>query len=190
MKYGYPEPPWSYSPKEVNEWINAVYGGHKCKRSKVERQEKWLRNVEIDIDLNVEREIRKPSNIILKALQKIAGYEKIEEHFELLPTTEILLRALQKAGFKKAKIKINGKEIEARKIRAAMEKMVEVARGIKIKDAIIHASNDGDAIIKISTLHSKRRHSIEIKISKIRERDLQRLLIYIRKRLEGKEEIK
>jgi len=188
MKYGYPEPPWSYSPKEVNEWINAVYGGHECKRSKVEKHEKWLRNVEIDIDLNVEREIKKPSNIILKALQKIAGYEKVEEHFELLPTTEILLRALHKAGFKGAKIRINGREIEARKIRLAIEKMVEVTTGVK--EALIHASNDGDATIKISTLHSKKRHSIEIRISKIKEKNLQQLLIYIRKRLEGKEEIK
>jgi hypothetical protein len=190
MKYGYPEPPWSYSPKEVNEWINAVYGGHECKKCKVEKHEKWLKNVEIDIDLNVEREIKKPSSIVLKALQKIAGYEKVEEHFELLPTSEILLRALHKAGYRKASIKINGREIKAMKIKATMEEMAKIASDKKVEQASIYALNDGEARIKISTLHSKKHHSIEIKMSKIKEKNLQKFLIYIRKRLEGKEEIK
>jgi len=190
MKYGYPEPPWSYSPKEVNEWLNAVYGGHECKKCKVERHEKWLKNVEIDIDLNVEREIKKPSSIVLKALQKIAGYEKVEEHFELLPTSEILLRALHKAGYRKASIKIDGREIKAKRIKVAMEEMAKVASDRRMEQASIHALNDGEAKIRISTLHSKKHHSIEIKISRIKEKNLQKFLIYIRKRLEGREEIK
>lgn len=155
----YVEPPWTYSPKEINEWINATYGGHKCKKANVEKHKKWLKNVEIDIDLNVEKEIKKSKNIILK----LVGYEKVEEHFELLPTADIISRALRKAGYKK--IKVN--KMDAK------------------KSILIHASNDGNATIKIRKAHTKKHHSIEIKIDKIKEKNFQKFLIYIRKRLEG-----
>lgn len=181
MRYGYPEPPWTYSPKEVEEWINAGHTRQKCKKAKVERHEKWLKNIEIDIDLNVEKEIKNPSNVVIKAIEKVVGYRKIEEHFELIPTSEIILRALLKAGFRKARI--NGEEIIMKRIKKAME---EIAR-TKGNELEINAIDDGKASIKISRVHSKRHHSIKIKISKIRERNLQKFLIYIRKRLHGRE---
>ncbi len=179
----YPEPPWTYSPKEVNEWLNAVYGMHKCRKSKVEKEKKWLKNVEIDVDLDVEKEIKEPANLIVKILYELTGREKIEEHFELLPTIEIVLRALFKAGYKKAGIKIDGKEIKAEKIKNAIKDLAKI-KGIK--EAKIIAINDGKAIIKISRIHPKKRHSLEIRIDKIKEKNLQKFLIYIRKRLKGK----
>ncbi len=181
MKYGYPEPPWTYSPKEINEWINALYGGHRCRESRVEREKKWLKNVRVVIDLNVEKEIRKPSNIILR----IIGIEKIEEHFELLPTAEIILRALRKAGYKESKIRIKNRIIEG-KIKKLMEELAENLQGNEIE---IISYNDGKATIKISKLHSKKEHSIEATFDKIKEKNFQKFLIYIRKRLHGKERI-
>lgn len=184
---GLPEPPWTYSPKEVNEWINSVYGKHKCKKSKMERRKEWLKNIELDIDLDVEKEIKEPKSIILKAIEKVVGYEKMEENFELMPTTEILLKALSKAGFKK--IKIDGHEYEERKIKNFMEFMAK-KMSKKVKEVKIVAMNDGDAYIRISKLHNKNKHSIEIKIDKIREKDLQAFLTYIRKRLKEKDEVR
>lgn len=185
VKYGYPEPPWTYSPKEVDEWINAVYGKHKCRKAKVEKHEKWLKNVEIDIDLDVEKEIKSPSNFILRVIEKIVGYITVEEHFELIPTAEILLRALSKAGYKKVKIKIDGKEIGMEKMRRAMEEIVKFIDESDGKEVEIYAIDDGEASIKIRKIHPKSRHSVEIKINKIKERRLQKFLIYIRKRLHG-----
>lgn len=182
MKYGYPEPPWTYSPKEINEWINAVYGGHKCKEARMKKEEKWLKNVKVIIDLNVEKEIKKPPNFILR----IIGIEKIEEHFELLPTVEIILRALTKVGYKETKIKLKNKIIEG-KIRKLIE---ELARNLDGEKVEIISYNDGKATIKISKLHSRKHHSIEMNFNKIKEKRFQKFLIYIRKRLHGKEEIK
>lgn len=188
MKYGYPEPPWTYSPKEINEWINAVYGKHKCKKSNVSRDKKWLKNVEIDIDLDVEKELKKPSGRIAKIIEGM-GYEKVEEHFELIPTAEILLRALYTAGFKKARLKINGNFMEEERIRKVAEKISYFAKE-EFNKIEIYSEKEGKVFIKISKLHSKKRHSIEIKIDRIKEKDFQKFLIYIRKRLHGKEEIK
>ncbi len=190
MKYGYPEPPWTYSPKEVDEWINAVYGTHKCKKSKISREKKWLKNIELDIDLDVEKEIKKPSSNVEKIIKKITGYEQIEEHFELIPTTEILLRALSIAGFKKARLKINGNFLEEGKIRKIVEKIADYVRKEELNEVEIHSQKEGKVFIKISKIHSKKRHSIEVKIERIREKDFQKILIYIRKRLHVKDEIK
>ncbi|HEC77000.1 MAG TPA: hypothetical protein ENI33_07075 [Thermoplasmatales archaeon] len=190
MKYGYPEPPWTYSPKEVDEWINAVYGKHKCKKSKIDRNKKWLKNIELDIDLDVEKEIKKPSSNVEKIIKKITGYEQIEEHFEIIPTTEILLRALSSAGFKKVKVRINGDFLEEEKIRKVVEKIAGFVKKEGLNEIEIHSEKEGKVSIKISKIHSKKKHSIEVKIDRIKEKDFQKILIYIRKRLRGKEEIK
>ena len=188
MRRRYPEPPWTYSPKEVNEWLNAVYGGHECRKCKVEKRERWLKNIEIDIDLNVERVMKKPTGIFARIMQKIRGGE-MEEHFELVATTEIILRALQKAGFKRAIVKIDGRNIGEDKIRRMIEEIAIIEK--EAGEAFIHAFNDGEARIKISKFHPKKRHSIEARISKIKERNFRKFLIYIRKRLEERrEEIK
>ncbi|KAA0009704.1 hypothetical protein B6U81_05870 [Thermoplasmatales archaeon ex4484_30] len=143
--------------KRSGEWINAGHTRHKCKKAKVERHEKWFKNIEIDIDLNVEKEIKNPSNIVIKAIEKVVGYRKIEEHFELIPTSEIILRALLKAGFRKARVRINGEEIIMKRIKKAME---EIAR-TKGNELEINAIDDGKASIKLSRVHSKRHHSIK-----------------------------
>ncbi|HDN51294.1 MAG TPA: hypothetical protein ENG06_05930 [Thermoplasmatales archaeon] len=190
MKYGYPEPPWTYSPKEVNEWINAVYGGHTCTRCSVKKEKRWLKNVEIDIDLNVEREVKKPSTIIMKAIASITGHEQVEEHFELIPTAHIILRALAKAGFKKAVITLGEHTIQRERIRHAIEDMVHAAKDGRAREIKIRAENEGTAEVIIRTLHSKKHHSIEIKMSRIMEKNFQQFLIYIRKRLQGEEQIR
>ena len=59
-----------------------------------------------------------------------------------------------------------------------------------MKEIGIYAENDGNANIKIRKIHPMRRHSIEIRISKIKEEHLQNFLIYIRKRLSSEEKIK
>ena len=107
--------------------------------------------------MNVEKEIKNPSNIVIKAIEKVVGYRKIEEHFELIPTSEIILRALLKAGFRKARIRINGEEIIMKRIKKAME---EIAR-TKGNELEINAIDDGKASIKLSRVHSKRHHSIK-----------------------------
>lgn len=56
MAKDFVQPPWTYSPKEVEEWINATHGT-RCKKIRVEKEKKhYLKNVEISLDLDVENE--------------------------------------------------------------------------------------------------------------------------------------
>jgi len=189
MKYGYPEPPWTYSPKEVNEWINAVYGGHECRKCHVQREKEFLKNIEIQIDLNVEREIKKPSSMVEEIVEKFTGIKKVRENFEILPTAEIILRSLKKAGFRKASLEAGKEKIPMERIRKVLEEIAEFLKENDANSININAENEGKAEAKISRIHGMKRHSIEIKIDKIKEKNLQEMLIYIRKRLEGKERI-
>ena len=57
-------PPWVYSPSEVEKWINATHPDHKVKKSSVGRSKKenTLKNIEIVLDLDVKKKKIKPSN--------------------------------------------------------------------------------------------------------------------------------
>ena len=189
MKYGYPEPPWTYSPREVNEWINAVYGGHECRKCHVEREREYLKNIEIQINLNVEKELKKPSGMVKEIIENIMG-KKVEENFEILPTVEIILRGLKKAGFKNASLKSEKERIPMERIRKVMEESAEFLKENGVDFLQINAENEGMAKVKISRVHRMKKHSIEIKIDRIKEKNLQELLIYIRKRLEGETTIR
>jgi len=81
-------PPLVYSPSELEKWINATYPDQKVKKSSVVRSKKenLLKNIEIVLDLDVEKKKIKPSNILKKALQKITRTQIIEE--QLSPREE------------------------------------------------------------------------------------------------------
>ncbi|MCD6108525.1 MAG: hypothetical protein J7J89_03505, partial [Thermoplasmata archaeon] len=95
------QPPWVYSPSEVMSWINATNPPHKLRKFKAEKGKKkrCLKNIEIELDLDVEREKIDSSVFLIDKIRELTGFEKVEEHFELLPTAELMLRALAKAKF-------------------------------------------------------------------------------------------
>ncbi len=142
-------------PKEVNEWINAVYGRHACTRCSVKRKRHILKHVGVVIDLNVERELQKPSSLIRNLMFRVTGNYTVEVHFELIPTAHVVLRALAKAGFKRATIMLGGHTIKEEKIRHAMEDIVRVAKDGRAREIKIRAENEGTAEAVIRTLHSK-----------------------------------
>ncbi|RLF45887.1 MAG: hypothetical protein DRN29_05925, partial [Thermoplasmata archaeon] len=110
-KSDFAEPPWVYSPTEVMKWINATPPIHKVKKFHVEKEEKFLKNIELSLDINVEKSVV-PSNFFLKKIEDLTGYKKIEENFEIIPTAELMARALAKAKFKNMmRIVLDGKVI-------------------------------------------------------------------------------
>ncbi len=99
MAKDFVQPPWTYSPKEVEEWINATHGT-RCKKMRVEKEKKhYLKNVEISLDLDVEKSLVKPSSHLMKWIRHLIGSNKIEEHFEVIPTAELIARDWRKRNF-------------------------------------------------------------------------------------------
>jgi hypothetical protein len=198
-RYGssYREPPWVMgSPKEAFDWIEASHPGKKDKDSD-RHKKKYLKNLHIKFDFNVERKEIKSNCIFCKA----AGlFTKIEEDFELLPTTELILRGLAKAKFKNtAKIVVDKnvlydhpeKKSDLRKtIDDISEFSPEISKGKNIViTAVLDDIEKCTAIIKVNKIHNKKEHSVDIQMNgKIREDIYHTFLNYLNEKIGLKEE--
>lgn len=198
-RYGsnFREPPWVMgSPKEVMDWMESSHPSKKKKDDhKFERE--YLTNLHIKFDFDVERKEIEPPGF----LSKITGKKWIEEDFELLPTTELILRGLAKAKFKNtAKIVVDGnilyehpeKKSDLRKtIEDISEFTNDIKQGKKVEIiAILTDIEKSTAIIKINKIHHEKEHSVDIQIKgKIRKEIYHIFLNYLDERIGIKEKI-
>lgn len=123
---------------------------------KDKHKDELLANVHIKIDFNVKRSEIKPSGF----LSKIFGKKLIMEDFDLLSTTELILRGLAKARFKNiARIVVDGEKLyehpeRETDLRKTMEDISEysekISNGRKLEiRAILSDVEKCTAIIKI-----------------------------------------
>ena len=165
------EPPWVMgSPKEVMDWMEA---SHPPKKKKDDHRfdKKYLKNLHIKFDFDVEQREIEPNTFFLKML----GGKLIEEDFDLLSVTELILRGLAKAKFKNtAKIVVDGsvlyehpeKKTDLRKtIEEIDEFSKDIISGKRIEVTAILADVDkATATIHIKKVHKVNEHSVEIQI--------------------------
>jgi len=189
---GFREPPWVMgSPKEVMDWVDASHPSKK-KEDKHDFEKKYLTNLHIKFDFDVEKRIVKSS--------KLFSFKKIEEDFELLPTTELVLRGLAKAKFRNtAKIVIDGKTVyehpeEKSDLRKTIENisdfsdLISVAKNVEVV-AILDDIEKCSAIIKINKVHGLKEHSVDINIKgRIHSDIYHTFLNYIKENIGLKEE--
>lgn len=190
-KSDFAEPPWVYSPTEVMKWINATPPIHKVKKFHVEKEEKFLKNIELSLDINVEKSVV-PSNFFLKKIEYLTGYKKIEENFEIIPTAELMARALAKAKFKNMmRIVLDGKVIyehpeKGNDIRKTIEMLADMAYHTKKGKTIELQAMDNKSIAEIivKKVHPKKKHAVDIKIKgRIKEELFHRFLNYLKEHL-------
>jgi hypothetical protein len=168
------QPPWVYGPKETMEWIEATHPSEKRDKKPQKRGSNViLKNMHIQLDLDVEQAKIDPPNVFSGLLSKITGNTYVEEHFDLLSTADAILRALSKAKFKHtARILIDKKiQHDHPKITSDLKNAIDILRGISLdmnhcKILEITALSDGahrcTAEIKIKKIHKKKEHAIEI----------------------------
>ena len=192
---GFREPPWVMgSPKEVIDWMEASHPGKKGKE-KHKFEKEFLKNLHIKFDFDVKkRKVEAPG-----FLSKITSGKMIEEDFELLPTTELILRGLAKAKFRNAaKIVVDGKTLyehpekksDLRKtIDNINEYSTEISKGKNvIITAILADVEKCNAIIKISKIHGLKEHSVDIQIKgNIRKEIYHTFLNYLNEKIGLKE---
>ena len=192
------QPPWVMgSPKEVMEWIEASHPSKKEHHGKKDKyKDELLTNAHIRFDFNVKRSEIKPSNILLK----IFGKKLIMEDFDLLSTTELILRGLAKAKFRNtAKIVVDGKilyehpekKTDLRKtIEDISEYSEEISKGKKLEiRAILSDVEKCTAIIKIKKVHTKKEHSVDILMKGLIKKELYHTFLnYLKEKIGVNEE--
>ncbi|RLF29742.1 MAG: hypothetical protein DRJ99_03350 [Thermoplasmata archaeon] len=189
------QPPWVYSPSEVMSWINATNPPHKLRKFKAEKGKKkrCLKNIEIELDLDVEREKIDSSVFLISKIRELTGFEKVEEHFELLPTAELMLRALAKAKFHNVvKIVLDGKTLyenpeKGHDTMECINLLSEIANRTKEgKNIRLRVKKKEDCLcdIMIQRIHPRKRHTVEIKFKgELEEEYFHRFLNYLKNNL-------
>jgi len=170
------QPPWVQSPSEVRNWIDATHpsGTNKGGRHGAPSEE-MLWNLHVFLDLNVEHKTIPPSTILSKLRTILMGNGFVEEGFDLVPTTELVLRGLAKAKFKQlVKIRVDKKIVfkhsdENSTLRKSIDdfnwlppdshakKSLEVTAAAKETMSSI-------ATVKIMKIHREKDHAITIEI--------------------------
>ena len=188
---GFREPPWVMgSPKEVMDWVEA---SHPSKRDKDRHdfEKQFLSNLHIRFDFDVDHKLIKSSC----AFCRVIGLNKIEEDFDLLSTTEMILRGLAKAKFKNtAKIVVDKKVIydhpeKKTDLRKTIDDIGEFSKQISQGNtleitAILDDLEKATAIIKVKKIHGKKEHSIDIQIKgKIRSTIYHTFLNYLEEKM-------
>lgn len=166
------QPPWVYGPKETMDWIEATHPTKKDSKKKHRAGKKdSLKNLHIQLDLDVKQTKIISPNVIFRFFSRIIKYEKIMEDFEIIPTAELILRALAKAKFRNTrKIIVDRRIIYSHpEITKDLRKTIDFLNKSSINNAknvvIIASLSDIEkciAKIKIKKVHKKKEHSIDI----------------------------
>jgi len=188
---GFREPPWVMgSPKEVMDWVDASHPS-KSDKDKHDFEKQFLSNLHIRFDFDVDHKLIKSSCTFCRAI----GLNKIEEDFDLLPTTELILRGLAKAKFKNtAKIVVDKKVIynhpeKKTDLRKTIDDISEFSKDISQGNtleitAILDDAEKATAIIKVKKIHGEKEHSVDIQIKgKIRSTIYHTFLNYLEEKM-------
>ena len=188
------EPPWVMgSPKEVMDWVEASHPQKKEDKHNFEK--KYLTNLHIKFDFDVERKVIKSACMVCN----LVGLNKIEEDFELFPTAELVLRGLAKAKFRNtAKIVVDKKVLyEHPEKKSDLRRIIdniqefsgEISKGKTLEiTAILDDVEDATAVIKIKRIHGEKEHSVDIEIKgKIRSAIYHTFLNYLNEKIGLKE---
>lgn len=184
------EPPWVMgSPKEVMDWMEAT---NPKKRGKEEKSEKkYLNNLHVKFDFDVDQKYIKGVDFFSRILNK----KIVEEDFDLISTSKLILR-----GFAKAKFHNTSKIIVDKKIiYYHPEKKTDLKKTIDIIDDYIDILKNGKsveitailddiekciAIVKIRKIHQLDDHSVDIQIKgKIRIEIYHTFLNYLKEKI-------
>jgi hypothetical protein len=173
---GFKQPPWVQSPSEVMDWIDATHPSKKTKGKKHRSSgEKVLRNLHVRFDLNVEQKKIPSSNVFSKFKTMITGNGFVEEGFDLVPTTELVIRGLAKAKFKiLSKIVIDKKTVfqhsdDHSDLKKTIDDFSSITHNLQIRKsievtAILKEGMHSIVIVKIMKIHKKKDHAVDLQI--------------------------
>ncbi|MCJ7571966.1 MAG: hypothetical protein MUO82_08845 [Candidatus Thermoplasmatota archaeon] len=196
------QPPWVYGPKETMDWIEATHPSKKReKKSQKKSSDNILINPHIHLDLDVEQTKINPPTVFSRLSSKITGNTFVEEHLDLLSTSEIILRGLAKVKFHHTvKILIDKKiRYDNPEIISDLKKSIDIFKGISIDTnqsklfeitAVLDDVHRCVVEIKIKKVHWRKEHTIDIFMKGIiKEESYHTFLNYLNEKLKVKKTI-
>jgi thymidylate synthase ThyX len=198
-RYGsdFPEPPWTYAPKEVEAWLTSVAQGAKVSRFDAFRNvaDHTLENVEIVLDVDAAKTRISPSNNFLQWMQDLTGRAKFESHFEIPAVAELLARALAKARYHSiTKVTVDGRlehnnAARPKDVRGTIELLTESShRATRCEavqfDAVDDEIGDTTAQVTVRKILKKGEHAIHVRfLGAVVEEDFRTFLSYLSQNL-------
>jgi hypothetical protein len=159
-RYGssFREPPWVIgSSKEVMDWVDATHP-KKDRKDKV-LEEKYLINLHVKLDFDVPQKEIETKGFIAK----IFGRKNVEEDFDLIISTKLILRGLAKAKFHNtAKIVVDNKTLYHHP-----EKKSDLKKTINILDDFSEQLKNGKTVEVTSMFDDAVKSTVIIKLKKI-----------------------
>ncbi|HLE46702.1 MAG TPA: hypothetical protein VI818_00270 [Candidatus Thermoplasmatota archaeon] len=198
-RYGsdFPEPPWTYAPKEVEAWLTSVAQGTRLEKMDAFKNEadRTLENVELVLDVDAAHTRITPSTLFMKWLQDLTGRVKFEQHFEVPAAAELVVRALAKANYHAVtRIMVDGKKEfdhadRPKDVRGTIELLAEASHRATKCDAVeITALDDaiGDtkALVTVRRILKRGEHAIGIRFEgAVAEEDFRLFLTFLSQNL-------
>jgi len=200
-RYGssFREPPWVMgSPKEVMDWVGASHPSKKEKEKHPPPKKQFLKNLHIKFDFDVKRTMVQPRGLI----SRVMGRKWVEEDFDLLSVTELILRGLARAKFRNiVRIIVDGRILYDHPERKSdLRKTIDdfdefsgkISNGKNVELTAVLADVERCTVrIKINKIHNVKKHSVEIQMKgRIREDIYHTFLNYLNEKigLKDKEE--
>lgn len=198
-RYGseFPEPPWTYAPKEVGEWLSSVARGARVSKLEAfkDGQAGTLENLEIDLDVDVQQTKVQPSSSFLQWLQELTGRTRFESHFEVPAVVELVARALAQGHYHSVtRVVVDDEEVfdnpsRPKDVRALIELLTEASHRATRCDGVEFQVLDdelGDtlATVTVRRMLKKGEHAIRVRFEGvIKEADFRAFLAYLSKNL-------
>jgi len=194
-RYGsdFPEPPWTYAPKEVDAWLNGVTKGARVTKLEAFKNEglHTLENLEIVLDVDAKKTRVNPSSTITQWLQELTGKAKWEAHFEAPAVAELVLKALAAGRYHNVvRLKVDNEAIHnnpnrPKDVKGAIGLLTEASHRTTRCDAIeIEVLDDetGDqpAHVSIKRVLKKGEHAIGVRfVGVVPEADFRAFLSHL-----------
>jgi hypothetical protein len=194
-RYGsdFPEPPWTYAPKEVEKWLTGVTKATRLEKFEAFKNERvgTLENLEIVLDVDAKTTRVQPSNLFAQWLQDLTSNARFERHFEVPAVAELVLRALAKGRYHSiVRVKVDNEELlnnpnRPKDVRGAVELLTEASHRATRCDAVEiqvldDETGDAPAHVTLRRVLKKGEHAIGVRFQgEVREEDFRAFLSYL-----------
>lgn len=198
-RYGseFPEPPWTYAPKEIGEWLNGFAPATRVTKLEAFKngQAGTLENLEITLDVDAQRTRIQPSNTFVQWLEELTGRARFERHFEVPVVAELLVRALGQGHFHAVTRVVVDAEVcyanaaRPKDMRGTVELLTEASHRAARCDAVQLELSDDElgetkATVTVRRILKKGEHDINVRFDgAVKESDFRAFLGYLSQNL-------